>query len=196
MEHTGAPELSNDFLKGNDMWRSRFTRLAVICGVLLWLPALSRAADSNGPEVALSVYKVVAQANGSETLAQGRQVKPGDRVEYAATYRNPGKLSIRNVQATLPIPAGTMQYIPSSASPTEVYASVNGKDFAPVPLMRVVTQADGTQRKQPVPLAEYRSLRWNLGDLEAGKSRTVKARMRVESQATEVAGPQTQGDPK
>lgn len=178
------------------MWQSRLAKLVVLCGVLLWLPALSRAADSNGPEVALSVYRVVAQADGSETLVQARQVKPGDRVEYAATYRNPGKLTIRNVQATLPIPAGAMQYIPSSASPTQVYASLNGKDFAPTPLMRVVTQPDGTQRKQPVPASEYRYLRWNLGDLEAGKSRTVKARMRVESQATEATGPQAQGDQK
>ena len=178
------------------MWQSRLAKLVVLCGVLLWIPALSRAADSNGPEVTLSVYRVVAQADGSETLAQARQVKPGDRVEYAATYRNPGKLIIRNVQATLPIPADAMQYIPYSASPTQAYASVNGKDFAPTPLMRVVTQPDGTQRKQPVPLAEYRYLRWNIGDLEAGKSRTVKARMRVESQATEAAGPQTQGDQK
>lgn len=178
------------------MWRSRLAKLAVICGVLLWLPAVARAADSNnGPEVALSVYRVVAQANGTETLAQAGQVKPGDRVEYAATYRNPGKLIIRNVQATLPIP-GAMEYIPSSASPTQVYASLNGRDFAPVPLMRVVTQPDGTQRKQPVPVSEYRYLRWNLGDLEAGKSRTVKARMRVESQTTEAASLQTQGDQK
>lgn len=178
------------------MWRSRLAKLAVICGVLLWLPAVARAADSNGPEIALSVYRVVAQANGTETLAQAGQVKPGDRVEYAATYRNPGKLIIRNVQATLPIPADAMEYIPSSASPTQVYASLNGRDFAPVPLMRVVTQPDGTQRKQPVPVSEYRYLRWNLGDLEAGKSRTVKARMRVESQTTEAASLQTQGDQK
>lgn len=178
------------------MWQSRLAKLVVLCSVLLWLPALSRAADSNGPEVALSVYRVVAQADGSETLAQAKQVKPGDRVEYAATYRNPGKLSIKNVQATLPIPADTMQYIPYSASPTQVYASVNGKDFAPMPLMRVVTQPDGTQRKLPVPVSEYRYLRWNLGDLEAGKSRTVKARMRVESLSTEATSTQAQGDQK
>lgn len=178
------------------MWQSRLATLAVLCGLLLWLPALSRAADGNGPEVALSVYRVVVQADGSETLAQARQVKPGDRVEYAATYRNPGKLIIRNVQATLPIPAGAMEYISSSALPAQVYASLNGKDFAPAPLMRVVIQPDGTQRKQPVPVSEYRYLRWNLGDLEAGKSRTVKARMRVESLSTEADGAQAQGDQK
>lgn len=112
------------------MWQSRLAKLVVLCSVLLGLPAVPWAADSTGPDVALSVYRVVAQAGGSETLAQARQVQPGDRVEYAATYRNPGKLTIRNVLATLPIPAGAMHYIPSSALPTQVYASVNGKDFA------------------------------------------------------------------
>lgn len=175
---------------------SRLISLARLCGAALWLPALAWAAASNDPEVTLTVYKVVAKADGGETLTQARQVEPGDRVEYAAAYRNPGKSTIRNVQVTLPIPAGTMQYIPSSAIPNQAHASVNGKDFAPMPLVRVVTQPDGTQRKLPVPVSEYRYLRWNLGDLEAGKSRTVKARMRVESQATEAAGPQAQGDRK
>lgn len=175
---------------------NRLANLVVLCGVVLWLPALSQAADSNDPEVTLTVYKVVAKADGSETLAQAKQVKPGDRVEYVAAYRNPGKLIIRNVQATLPIPADAMQYIPGSASPPQAYASVNGKDFAPTPLMRVVTQPDGTQRKLPVPVSEYRYLRWNLGDLEAGKRMTVKARMRVESLSTEATGTQAQGDQK
>lgn len=168
--------------------------MVAMWGIVLWFPLLSQAADGNGPEVTLSLYKVVAKADGSETLAQAGQVKPGDRVEYVAAYRNPGKSIIRNVQATLPIPAGGMQYIPDSASPSRAHASVNGKDFSPMPLMRVVNQPDGTQRKLPVPVAEYRYLRWSLGDLEAGKRMTVKARMRVESPSTEATGTQAQGD--
>jgi hypothetical protein len=75
--------------------------------------------------------------------------------------------------------------VKGSASPQKVEASLDGQTFAPVPLMRKEKTADGRTVMREVPVAEYRALRWPLGNLSAKQSRTVTARVRVES--TQVA---------
>lgn len=67
----------------------------------------------------------------------------------------------------LPIPAG-FEFLPDTARPPPAKASVDGRVFEPLPLRRVVKLADGRIKEQLVPLAEYRALRWAIGDLAAG----------------------------
>lgn len=42
-----------------------------------------------------------------------------------------------------------------------------------------MTLPDGRTARREVPASEYRFLRWNLGDLPAGSTRTVRARMQL-----------------
>jgi hypothetical protein len=42
-----------------------------------------------------------------------------------------------------------------------------------------VTLPDGRRETRPVPVAEYRYLQWNLGELAPGASALVRARMKV-----------------
>ena len=133
--------------------------------------------------VVLQVKKVLLLKDGSETLAQG-EAAPGDMLEYQATYTNRGGVPARNVQATLPVPEAGIEYVGASAAPGNVLASVDGKQFAPAPLQRVVTLPDGGRRSEAVPLSEYRYLRWNLGDLDAGKTVVVRSRMRLTKLST------------
>jgi hypothetical protein len=91
--------------------------------------------------------------------------------------------------ATLPVPHG-MEFLPSTASPVRVMASTDGANFAAVPLMRKVHKADGTVDEQPVPVSEYRFLRWNLGELPAGAGKNVSARMRLTGPAAVAAARQ------
>lgn len=147
--------------------------------LLLVIMTGAALAQSRGPvSVALVSQKVQAQADGQELRVTAEKAKPGDVLEYVATYRNTSRAGVRHLEPTLPIPAG-LEYLPGSARPPPAKASVDGRVFEPLPLRRVVKFADGRVEEQLVPLAEYRALRWAFGDLAAGQSTNVVARVRV-----------------
>jgi uncharacterized repeat protein (TIGR01451 family) len=138
------------------------------------------AADAVQPvDVRLQAYQVVAASKDSaEKLVPATVANPGDTIEYQVTYQNNGQLPAKAVAATLPVPEGAMAYLDGSAAPKAVQASLDGKQFSPIPLTREVTRA-GKRVIETVPPAEYRFLRWELGDLAPGKAATVTSRMRV-----------------
>nr|WP_314626839.1 hypothetical protein [uncultured Noviherbaspirillum sp.] len=138
----------------------------------------AHAAGSPEVVVDLQVRKVTVQKDGTESLVDAA-AGPGETLEYRATYTNRGAAVARSVLATLPVPEAGVEYVDASAVPGKVMASVDGKQFAPAPLQRVVTLPDGSRKSEPVPPSEYRYLRWNLGDLDAGKSTVVRSRMRL-----------------
>lgn len=139
--------------------------------------ALVFAADK-GVTAELHAFKVVSGANGPQLVAT-TEALPGDTIEYQVTYRNGAATPARDVMATLPVPKGGMAYVAGSAAPAKVMASLDGKQYAPVPLTRTV-ERDGKQVTETVPAAEYRFLRWQLGELAPGRSATVSSRMRLD----------------
>jgi uncharacterized repeat protein (TIGR01451 family) len=132
--------------------------------------------------------KVVVAADGKEAVESADTVQPGDVIEYRVDYRNKGDDPARALEVTLPIPLG-LEFVLSSARPGEVSASLDGKVYQAVPLKRRVKGADGRELEQLVPVAEYRSLRWNAVALGAGKSKRYTARMRVNSATAALASP-------
>jgi uncharacterized repeat protein (TIGR01451 family) len=128
-------------------------------------------------KVVLTATKIV-QVNGAEQRQPGEKAKPGDIIEYVADYKNVEKSAVSNVKATLPIPSG-MEYIPETAVPNQVMATTDDVNYASVPLKRNVKRADGNIIQELVPYSEYRSLRWDLGEIPAGAVKSVKARMKV-----------------
>lgn len=152
--------------------------LKLVSGALCaaFLLPVTAMAQTIGSE--LTVMGVVKQADGKEQLSAVIAVKPGDVLQYTATYKNSGKQSAKDMLATLPIPAETV-YVASSALPAAAMASVDGKVFEPMPLTRKVKQPDGVLLTVPVPLAEYRFVRWTQRELAAGASFTTSARVRV-----------------
>ncbi len=163
--------------------RSLFQRRASLWALAAWLalgaaasPAPAQSAD--GLTATLITMKVEPLPDGKERLVHSREVRPGEVVHYVATYRNAFASSIRDLQPTLPIPAG-MQFVAGSATPQPTHASLDGRTFEPIPLKRLVKLADGSVREQVVPAAEYRALRWSLGDLAGGASANVTARARL-----------------
>ena len=159
---------------------SRWMRAALAAWLLL--VGLSTA---NAQQVAseLAVARVVKapDANGrpgAEQLVDAAAVKPGDLLQYTTTFRNTGTLPARRLAATLPIPLGT-EFVTVPEAAGQVHASLNGTAFEPVPLMRKVKQPDGQLRAVPVPLAEYRALRWPEHEIAPGQTFTTRARVRV-----------------
>ena len=128
-------------------------------------------------EATLEVRKVVRGAGASEAFASGDVVKPGDVIEYVATFRNTTDKPVRNLEPTLPLPEQT-ELVPGSARPASVRASLDSREFAVLPLKRK-TVANGRETIETVPYREYRALRWAPVELAAGKSTRVSARVRV-----------------
>lgn len=127
--------------------------------------------------VALTAHRIMV-SQGKEARLPAEQAKPGDVIEYRATYTNHGGSAVRDLEATLPVPAG-LEYLPKTANPVRLSASLDGKSFAPAPLMRRVKLVGGMTELREVPASEYRALRWSVGALGANAARTVVARMRV-----------------
>jgi uncharacterized repeat protein (TIGR01451 family) len=123
----------------------------------------------------------VTVLGGKEVKGPADKTAPGDVIEYTVVYKNTDKSPAGNVVAHLPIPAN-MVFVAGSAVPAGAMASLDSINFAPIPLKHKVKNAQGQMVEQDVPLSEYRALRWSLGDLAAGESRTVSARVKVRQQ--------------
>ena len=151
----------------------------VVCLVALSAPAFA-AAEKATLTSELQVWNVVKKADGAEALLPAQSVKPGDVLQYTAVYRNADSRAVSHLVASLPIPAGT-ELVGASAVPREVQASLDGKVYAATPLMRKLRRADGQMVDVPVPLTEYRFLRWPEQQIAAGASFSTSARVRVVS---------------
>jgi uncharacterized repeat protein (TIGR01451 family) len=135
-------------------------------------------AQQPGPiDVRLESRKVIPAAEGKESFAPATTAKPGDVIEYVATYRNTARQPISGLEATIPIPGNT-EFIPGSARPDSAKASVDSRSWADMPLKRKVRR-DGREVDEQVAVREYRYLRWFPGELGADKSMTFTARVRV-----------------
>jgi uncharacterized repeat protein (TIGR01451 family) len=130
-------------------------------------------------KVTLTAWLVTVDAAGKEVFAPAVTATPGDLIEYRVESLNTSVAPVSGQRLDLPIPAGTV-FVEGSAKPGGALASIDGgANFAAVPLMRTVAKAGGGEEKQPVPVAEYRVLRWAIGTLPAGKLAQVRARVTV-----------------
>lgn len=136
--------------------------------------------------VKLEQFKVTKNPSGQDALVDAKTVKPGDVVEYRATYTNRDNRPVKGLQATLPIPVG-MHYLPKTARPDvgRVQAATQGGSYASEPLMHEV-RVNGKLQSEPVPYSQYRSLRWDLGVLPAGGEAVVSVRTQVDGVAEAV----------
>lgn len=157
--------------------------LTVLC---LSFGAHAGGGKGNDPLLVTLVHqRVMTGKDGGERYGPANRAKPGDLIAYRATYTNRTEKRLSGVLATLPIPAG-MVYVSASAEPKEVLASLDGVHFEPVPLKRMVRNADGIKVPKEIPVEEYRALRWKLDDLRVGQAETVKARMHITPTAPSV----------
>jgi uncharacterized repeat protein (TIGR01451 family) len=164
--------------------------LAAVC---LGVFAVTAAAQQQRSpiESGLEARKVVTAADGKESFAAADAARPGDVIEYAATYRNTGTAAVRNLEATLPIPADT-EFIAGSAKPAGARASLDARGFADMPLVRKVVR-EGRTVDEPVPAREYRALRWYPGELAANQATTFTARVRVLAERGATPPPEAKG---
>ena len=154
--------------------------LAIVAGAVLFALAPFAVAQPKATaplESKIEQRKVVRDAGGKESFVPAEAVKPGDVVEYTATYRNTTRQPLTRLEATLPIPAGT-EYVPGTARPANARASADGATFGEMPLKRTVKR-NGADVTEIVPPSEYRALRWYPGTLGGEATLTYTARVRV-----------------
>jgi uncharacterized repeat protein (TIGR01451 family) len=157
---------------------SRQLRFALIFGLILPLAVPSNIL-AQAPDVRVELIgKRVVMTDGKESLASADKAGPGDVIQYEAIYRNAGEAVAKNVTATVPIPRG-MTLVAGSAQPAAEKASLDGKDFSSVPLIQEVKNEAGVTEKQPVPLSQYRALRWTLPELAPGKTASFVLRAQL-----------------
>ena len=155
--------------------------------VVLSLLAGGAAAQSQQDVVVtMEVKKVVKGDDGKESLESADQAKPGDILQYTATYANKVKKTWRDMEATIPVPPYT-EYVPGSSRPAGAKASLDGQNFQSIPLRRKVKQADGKEITQLVPYGEYRSLRWFVGKLSENQELKFSTRVKVLSNEAPAA---------
>ena len=136
--------------------------------------------------VTMEVKKVVKGDDGKEMLLSADQAKPGDILQYTATYTNKTNKIWRDLEATIPIPTYT-EYVPASSRPAGAKASLDGQFFGLIPLRRKVKHADDKEVTQLVPYGEYRALRWFVGKLAENQELKFSTRVKVLSNEAPVA---------
>jgi uncharacterized repeat protein (TIGR01451 family) len=154
----------------------------------LWLALLvsAGALAQSSPVSSDMQVSLVQTFDGKTVLTPVAASKPGDVLEYRVTYTNHSTAAVNGLTASLPIPRGTT-LLDRSQLPPDALASTDGVRFEALPLMHLVRQADGSQRSEPVPLQDYRALRWSLGTLSPGRSEAVSARVRVNTSTPALA---------
>lgn len=144
------------------------------------IPALAQkvpTGNSNPLEITLSRSKIIVE-NGKEVLQKADIAKPGDIFEEVATYKNTSSGALKDFVPMLPVPPNT-ELILGSIKPSNAKASTDGKTFSEMPLKRKLRQPNGVEVEQPVPLSDYRYLRWYPGEIGAGKSQVFSARFKL-----------------
>mgnify|MGYP006285983547 CR=1 FL=1 len=144
---------------------------------LLYVTPPAGAADG-GVTSTLKSSRIVRAGDGTEKHLPAERASAGDVVEYLLVYKNTSRGPIKNLLATLPVPSG-MTLVEKSANPPTATFSADGKAYSEAPVHRKVTDAAGHPRREMVPQAEIRFLRWMVTKLGPGESCTLTARVRV-----------------
>jgi uncharacterized repeat protein (TIGR01451 family) len=171
------------------LYEETSTRMkSLLKSCLVWATLLiAQVASAQAPAVTSTLQARRVDAVAGKTVLSAADVgRPGDLVEYSGTYRNAGVKPAEKLVATIPVPAGTT-FVAGSAEPARAQASTDGARFAPMPLMRTVRLPDGSTRQEPVPLADYRYVRWEVGTLAGGTDAVVKLRVQIDSATTAAA---------
>ncbi|AMN67683.1 hypothetical protein [Psychrobacter sp. P11G5] len=142
--------------------KARLYLKKLITTMMVSAALFSSAQATDALKMELQANKIIKTADGKLSYITASNAQKGETVQYRATYTNVIDQPISDVAVTLPIPANMI--FTGEAQPKSAQATIDGKNYADMPLMRRV---DGKVVK--VPLAEYKALRWNIKWLPANK---------------------------
>lgn len=120
---------------------------------------------------------VVRSVDGVEVLepvAAGTAIKSGDLIEYHGLFTNTGSNRIRQMNATLALPAG-VAFTGVTEPALGVKASVDNSRFVFMPI-----RANVNGNIENLPFNQYQALQWNIEELGIGATAVVKYRATVQ----------------
>lgn len=138
----------------------------ILLATIAFSSLLNVAHADDALKMELTANQVIKNAEGKTVYKPVRTAPAGTVIQYKANYTNTINKDINDLMVTLPIPANMT--FTGDAMPASAQASIDGENYADIPLMRKV---DGKMVK--IPYSEYRTLRWNIKLLPAKKSAAV-----------------------
>lgn len=117
----------------------------------------------------LSNMKIMKNDKGGIERGEAKNVSPGDVLEYTFTIDNQEEEAIKNLNPTIPVPAGTT-IVPNTGKPSNYLVSINGRDYYPYPI-----EVDG----KPVELSEYKGVGWNVDELKPGEKAEFQMQVKL-----------------
>ncbi|NTY01237.1 hypothetical protein [Deinococcus sp. JMULE3] len=146
--------------------------------------AAAQTASPVSLNLVMSLVKTVkVDGKATEQFAPSpKTVLPGDVIRQVVTVRNGSGKALKNVPVTLPVPKNT-RYLAPEKGLDDVRAeySIDGKTFAPAPLMKKVTVTENGRsvvKEVEVKPSEYTTVRWTVSEL--GADQTLKLGYRIQ----------------
>jgi uncharacterized repeat protein (TIGR01451 family) len=140
---------------------------------ILSFGSISIAIAATPLSVNLQANQVVMQ-NGKPQLKAVTRANRGDIIQYQATYRNNLTKPMTDLALTLPVPPNLV-YLNESSSPKPTQASLDGKKFENLPIIRTVNG-----KPVEVPASQYRALRWIVKTLPANQTLVIWINTKVQ----------------
>ncbi|ATI43953.1 hypothetical protein CBW24_17580 (plasmid) [Pacificitalea manganoxidans] len=166
--------------------RSGFAAMALVLALPLSLGAASAAAEAL--ESQFSYLIVETDAEGAEQLVARTSVKPGETIHYQLQHTNTTEDAMSGLVIAAPVPQGVTISLGSETTSVpavfEVQAELDpeneGLEWSTLPATRVVIEADGTTREEPLPEADIAAVRWSYSEpLDPGAVGLNAYRVRV-----------------
>jgi uncharacterized repeat protein (TIGR01451 family) len=145
--------------------RSSFRFTHCIAGLALSVAAVCGGiAQADAPAVTGEIEAfLVTQSGDGEKLVEATEAAPGEIMEFRIEFTNASEESVSGVQVVDSIPENTRFVGDSHAADVAAVFEVSvdgGESFESEPVIRIETQADGTQTEIVVPPSDYTHLRW------------------------------------
>ncbi|WP_297778118.1 hypothetical protein [uncultured Roseovarius sp.] len=160
---------------------------AVIAGAAMSTVGFAASADALSSTFSFLVVEM--NEEGKETLVERDSVRPGEVIHYQLSHENRTVDAMAGIVIAAPVPEGvtlkTGSETTSIEAAFEVQAELDpeeeGLEWSTLPATRLVADADGVLREQPLPEAEIVAVRWTLSDpLAAGETAFNTYRVRVD----------------
>ncbi|MGX6591080.1 hypothetical protein [Cetobacterium ceti] len=120
-------------------------------------------------ECNLEVHKMMMENNQPKMMSV-RMADPGDTLVYSLNVTNNENAAVTNLNPTLPVPNYTT-LVPDLVTPNNFMVSTNNKDYKPYPIL--------DREGKPIPNSEYRSVKWDLNNLNVKESQMFKIGVKV-----------------
>jgi len=139
----------------------RVTSLSIVLALVLGVAGIAYA---KGPVTGeIQAFIVTKDSDGQEKIQPAKETLPGQVMEFRIVFTNNGESGVSGIKVVDPIPENTRFIGDSHDADVAAQFEVSidgGESFEVEPVVRLETQADGSQKEVVVPPEQYTHVRW------------------------------------